>query len=163
MSHKRAALTVYRALLRQARQVPQGASLIIRNPVDIEAFQRNPYSWAQPADGAPRGRQGPAVAQRIQVLTRLCFPAEICRETLKDITPFSTKVRVAYSRIFLCLLDMVLWIANFFMIHVAGARPFHSRFIVCHHPRQLQVQRQCFHRGSVSTAGYGEDGYLNLF
>ena len=56
MSQRKAVLTVYRALLRQARQVPVEGSLIIRNPVDTQAFQKAPYSWAQPADGELQGQ-----------------------------------------------------------------------------------------------------------
>ena len=52
MFKKRAFLTIYRGLLRQARQIQPDDSLIIRKPVDTESYRRAPYSWAETADGA---------------------------------------------------------------------------------------------------------------
>ncbi|KAK9844940.1 hypothetical protein WJX74_008921 [Apatococcus lobatus] len=73
MFKKKAFLTIYRGLLRLSRQVGPEDTLIIRKPVDTEAFRRAPYSWSETAD-------------------------EICRNTLKSVSPFSTEVPGQFTR-----------------------------------------------------------------
>lgn len=51
MIKKKTFLTIYRGLLRQASQIRPDDSLVIRQPVDTEAYRRAPYSWAETADG----------------------------------------------------------------------------------------------------------------
>ncbi|KAK9862532.1 hypothetical protein WJX84_008681 [Apatococcus fuscideae] len=73
MSQNRAVLTVYRGLLRQARLLSEEERLVVRHPVDPEAFRRTNHSWAKPAD-------------------------EICRETLKELAPYLTEVPGQFTR-----------------------------------------------------------------
>ena len=62
MSQNRAVLTVYRGLLRQARLLSEEERLVVRHPVDPEAFRRTNHSWAKPADGGCSDMQNSIVA-----------------------------------------------------------------------------------------------------
>ena len=59
MSTSRIARALLRALIRQTRSLSDGGRLVIREPVDLAAFQHRPYSYRSHAGKDPQPLRPP--------------------------------------------------------------------------------------------------------